>query len=162
MTTEKLTPRDFVFCGIRANDKGAPFISIRLLVDDEIQAKEMFFGYTAKQHRRLSVGQVYRGASFSETQALNIGSVNWLRKWENREDCLEWEARETAAQERRAHLKLESDATAMSEMQKLLLPLRRRYSALRNRYDMAGASALELAILTALRTPVRATEKEKS
>lgn len=106
-----------------------------------------------------SVGHVY-ACDFTPDGETVIGldRARWVRRWDVQSDLITWEAETQQAKAELKRLKLEKEGN-VSEIELLLLPMRRRYEAARKRYDMSACRALEEAMLQALRTPVRSTEK---
>lgn len=156
-TTDEPRPLDFACCGLRVDRQGKALIAIRAYENGALGA-EMAFSFKRREHGHMHAGSVYTGARFSSTQAIGLPVSKWVRKWPVAEDRIEWEARHAAALESLACAKLERDETAVADLQRLMLPLRRRYAELLRRYDMAGTRALETAVVSALQTPPRRSE----
>jgi hypothetical protein len=106
------------------------------------------------------VGAVYTGAEFDEGQAKGLAEARWSRMWPNAEDRIEWQARDQHALDLERAERMEADTRKMSDIETVMLPLRRRYEVLRKKHDRSGMYALERAVQAALLSAPRATEKE--
>lgn len=158
MTTEKtFVTREFVYTGIRVDAKQKRFVTLRLIEADDVLGQEMHFDF--KRDRSRVVGNVY-SCEFSEdgSTVRGLERAKWVRTWPNEQDRIEWAARESQAETQIKRAKLEADAGRVSDIERIMRPLRQQYEAMRNRYDMEGVAALEGAIMSALRTPVRKSE----
>lgn len=156
MTTEqKGAPRKFVYCGQRSDGKTRS-VRIAVLTEDG-SAVEKFQEYAYKRTLDRSVGSVYVGASFDEKNAYGLHTAKWEAQWDV-SDTLQWEAENAVALERMATAKLEADATRISELERLLAPIRKQYAKNMERHDHAACGALEAAVLKAIRSRPRSYE----
>jgi len=130
---------------------------MRLIEADGSLGREMHFSY--KRSHAYIVGQVY-SCEFSESgeTVYGLDRAKWLRRWEDEQARIEWHTKERQAETAVKRAKLEADAGRVSDIEQALRPLRELYSSMRARYDMDGCRALEEAVLSALRTPVRKAE----
>lgn len=148
---------DFVYCGRRWSDAHSKlYVSVRPIKDGELR-KEMLFEFSRKAHR--TVGGVYTGATFSTTSARGLeASLKYTRQWQDRADLIDWQSRDGAAESSARTKKLEGDAKKVSEIEKIMLPLRKQFEGYRAKRDQAGMKALRAAVIAALTSTPRQTE----
>lgn len=148
---------DFVYCGRRWSDASNKLVlCIRPIKDGELQ-EAMLFAFDRKAHR--TVGGVYSGAEFGGSSARGIaGSLRYERMWEDRTELIDWQARDEYAESASRRRKLEADAKKISEIERIMLPLRNQFQAYRVKRDHAGMEALRAAVLNALASAPRASE----
>lgn len=158
MTDKTFNRREFVYTGVRVDAKNKRFVTLSLINEDGTLGKPMSFDY--KRSYAKITGQVY-ACEFSEDEntVRGLDRASWLRAWDNEQDRIDWQSRESAAETDVKRAKLEADAGRVSDIQRIMTPLRAQYEAMRDRYDMEGCRALEAAVMAALRTPVRKTEQ---
>lgn len=142
-------PMEYVCCGRRwSSVSGKLLISIRTIDGSEL-GEEMVFPFDRKMNR--SVGAVYSGASFNVKGARGLSGTNqFLRPWANKTDVIDWQARDEHAETMARSKKLEGDLKKVSEIEKILLPLRVQYDSYRVKRDHAGMEALTAAVVRAL------------
>lgn len=153
----ELLPADFVYTGLRLDEKGKRRISIRVLNADGTLTGELWLEYSRKADR--TVGAVYRGARFAEGQAAGIDGAVFVERWNDEAQCIEWAARHQSVEARMRLKSLEADSGRVGELETALRPARKTYDSMRRRYDTAGMAALEQAVLAALRAPLRKSEQ---
>lgn len=154
-TPEEFLPFDYVYAGRRTLKGGKPGVEIYRLVDGQLGGSSVF---EAKALKARVIGGIYRGATFSDQSARGLDTVTFVDRWKDPAACIDWRARDEAAEARQRLIKLEADAKKINEIEAILLPLRRRYATYVRQYDNAGKYALEQAMLSALRAPPRSTE----
>lgn len=154
---EQFIPCDFVYCGVVLSGKEMS-VCIASIQDNGELGSQSFFPH--KKSRELSIGGIYRGASFSETKVSGLDAVHYVSRHSNEDDIIKWRARNDAAKTKDRSLKLEKDAKKINEIDEQLKSLRKLYSTYRKRNDHAGLEALEAAVLRSLRTPIRQAEAE--
>ena len=135
MIIEESTPKDYVYAGQRLA-KGKRYVEI-VPIDPATGALEKSMWFAAKRDLIKSVGAVYRGACFSEGQALGIATARFETMWRDREDALRWEAYDAQALASLKQAKIEADSTRVAQIDTVLLPLRRIYSRALVRHDHA-------------------------
>jgi len=155
-STDNLSALDFVYTGQRATGKGDRCVSIRIIAEDGTLTEERWFKYSRKSDH--VIGGIYRGARFSDTQAIGLERVSFIRRWSDEADRIEWTAKHEAVGSQFRLKSLESEAGRISDLEKALREARKAYDGLRRRYDKAGMAALEQAVLAALRAPLRKAE----
>lgn len=147
---------DFIYCGQRlvaGNKMGVKFTLLR-----EGRPAGTFVTQKAGRGTKV-VGGVYTGARFSKETAVGTGEARFVRMWEDSAEVMTWEALDGAAIAEARSRKLAADASRVSEIERLLIPLRKLHQTSRARNDHAGLEALEAAVLRALRTPIRAADR---
>lgn len=150
-------PRDFVFLGKRADSKLQQFAEIQHINDDGTLGEKGLYKWSAKLNK--NVGGIYRGASFNEKgSARNLEGSRFQKLWPNQEDRMIWQSETEAVDVALRNAKLEKDEGRISEIEKVMLPIRKTYENLRFRHDYAGCEALEKAVLRALRSAPRVIE----
>jgi hypothetical protein len=149
-------PLDLAYCGRRWTDSGKLFVVICPIKEGVLQ-KEMWFDFDRKAVR--TVGGVYSGASFSEKGVRGLSArLQYLRQWPDSSQLLDWQARDEDAEVQARSKKLEGDAKRVSEIEKIMLPLRAQYEGYRKKHDVAGMRALRAAVQNALMSAPRKTE----
>jgi hypothetical protein len=149
-------PLDLVYCGRRWTESGKLFVVVCALKEGVLQ-REMWFDFDRKALR--TVGGVYSGASISEKGVRGLTSrLQYLRQWSDRSQLMDWQARDEDAEVQARSKKLEGDAKRVSEIEKILLPLRAQYEGYRKKHDVAGMRALRTAVQNALMSAPRTTE----
>lgn len=147
---------DFVYCGRRTLSNGKMGFAVAPIRDGKLQ-RQMLFPFDRKAHR--AVGGVYSGAEFNDSQALGLnGALKYVRRWTVQHDLVDWQARDDHAESEARTKKLEGDAKKVSEIERVLLPLRVQYESYRKRRDHAGMEALRSAMLNALMSAPRTGE----
>jgi hypothetical protein len=148
---------DFVYCGRRwSKSSGSMMLCVRAIKDGVLQDAGLY-AFDRKAHR--AIGGVYSGAVFSEEGIRNLsGDLVYQRRWDVREDLIDWQARDEAAESASRSKKLEADAKKISEIEKIMLPLRVQYENYRKKRDHAGMEALRAAVVNALASSPRSTE----
>ena len=150
-------PLDFVYCGRRwSQSSGSMVICIRAIKDGVLQAAGLY-EFDRKAHR--AIGGVYSGALFNEASIRNLsGALVYQRRWDVREDLIDWQSRDAAAESVSRSKKLEADAKKINEIEKIILPLRVQYDNYRKKRDHAGMDALRAAVVRALASSPRSSE----
>ncbi|MEO5774699.1 MAG: hypothetical protein ABIQ32_11360 [Sphingomicrobium sp.] len=151
---------DFIYCGVRQIIGGKLGDCVLPLLADGTRATRLFARKGNKGSRRV-VGGVYAGAKFSAEQASGLDAARFVRRWDNADDVMRWEAADGQAEDAIRTKKLEADAGRISEIERVLLPLRRVYHAHRRQNDHSGMEALRAAVQRALSTPPRVSEQDK-
>lgn len=155
---EEFVAKRFVHAGSRwAYEKKKMWVAIAPLNDDGTLGELRYFDWSRKRDR--VVGGVYTGTTFSAGSVKGLNTARFDGKYHDRAQILEWDVKHHDATKQSASVKLEKDMGKTSELEDLLLPLRRQYEAARNRYDHGKTAAIEAAVLAALRAKVRPEEK---
>lgn len=149
------SPFDFVYVGRRALQGGKPGGEIRKIVDGQLTDAYVFAAASLKGR---VIGCIYRGAHFSSSQARGLAAAEFVGRWEDQGDLIDWKARDQAFETEQRRFKMEADAKKVNEIEAIMLPLRKLYASYSRKYDHAGKEALEQAVLRALRAQPRATE----
>lgn len=156
MTEEAMVPHDIVYIGKRLGAGGKMILGFQLLNENGSFGECLFYAYDRKMDR--TIGAVYTGAEFANDQSRGIASANFVKMWDNRDDRIMWQAKNDQIEAIIRNTKLEKDAGKISDIEKIMLPLRKQYDTLRVRHDHAGQEALERSVLRALRSSPRSTE----
>jgi hypothetical protein len=160
MTTEDngevFVEREYVFGGKRMGDKNKVFVAIYLINEDGTLAKAQH--YEHNKSRNKVVGGIYKGAKFSESRVRGLDDAKYDRRWNIQADRIMWDAEHERAEVEIRRSKMEKDAGRISDLEQILLPLRKQYEALRYKRDYAGQEAFEAAVLRALKCAPRAIE----
>jgi hypothetical protein len=147
---------EYVYCGRRWSVSEKLLISVRPIKDGEL-LREMLFDFDRKMVR--SVGGVYSGASFHDNGARGLSSANrFERLWQDKSDLIDWQVKDENVEIAARSKKLESDSKKVSEIEKILLPLRQQYESYRVKRDLAGMAALSSAVQRALQAAPRTSE----
>jgi hypothetical protein len=159
--TELLNSQDFVYCGRRLLVSGKLAIAVRPIAEDGTLQGERLFAFERKGHR--SVGGVYSGARFTETQAAGLFSpqLKFMRRWQEADDRIEWEALDGAAEAADRARKMEADDKKVSDIEAAMIPLRAQFERFRHMRNRGGMEALRAAVLAALEAPLRPAEREE-
>lgn len=153
---DKTEALDFVYCGRRVLTNGKLGICVAPIRDGKLQ-REMLFLYERKAHRY--VGGVYSGAEFNERQMVGLtANLKYVRPWTVQHELIDWQARDQHAEAEARAKKLEDDAKKVSEIERVLLPLRVQYESYRKQRDLAGMEALRSTVLSALASTPRTNE----
>jgi hypothetical protein len=152
--SEEYAPMDFVFCGLRSS-RDRLVMAIAPITSGEVE-ETIFFAHKGKL--RYVIGGVYSGAEFSASGAKGLDSASFVRSWSDRGEVIRWQALSDQAEAQARTKKLEANARKVNEIEAVLLPLRKQYAVFQRQRDRAGASALEQAVMAALRAPVRQGE----
>lgn len=152
---EAFVAKDFVYCGVRMFKKELGVVIVALNPDGTL-GKESAYDY--KKSRERTIGGIYRGALFSETQCQGIDTVKYVESYKDSEAVIGWQARNDQAKSQERINKLEKDAKKTNEIDTMMLPLRKYFNNYRKRNDYAGMDALEAAVIRSLRTPIRQSE----
>lgn len=157
MADKVFVPQDFVYTGKALDDKNKAFVIVRPINADGTLGKRM--SYEMKKGRDRIVGAVYTGASFSEEGSIRgLDDVRFVKQWDNREERMEWKAKDEQVDVEIRNIKLEKDVGRISDIEQIMLPLRKTYENLRFRHDWAGQEAFEKAVIRALRSAPRVIE----
>lgn len=149
--------KDFVFIGKALDDKMKVFVIIQPIEADGTLGKKMSYGFNRKRDK--NVGGIYTGAMFDEAGTVrNLDGSRFQKLWPNQEERMVWQAKNEAVESELRGAKLEKDEGRISEIEKILLPIRQTYENMRFRHDWAGCEALEKAVLRALRSAPRVIE----
>lgn len=155
--TDTQTARDFIYAGRRVITGGRIGHAIFPIGDDGELMDERLYDlgkYAA------AVGGQYRGATFGETKSIGVAVAKFIgARWPDRDRCIDWEAEDKAAEIEMAGKRLAADAKRKSEIDAIMLPLRRRYDAARRRGDYGAYTALRQVVLASLEKPPRENEK---
>lgn len=158
MSALEKIPHDFVFVGKVYTDKKKMYVAVRKILADGALSDEPFY-YEAKRGRSFIVGGVYTGAAFdTEGSVSNLDNAKYARRWPDVDAIREWQIADQQAETDKKRDTIEKDEGRVSELQKILLPLRRDHAKLVARYVRSDVRAFEEAVLDALRTPPRASE----
>jgi len=165
MTDEKEstpTAKDFVYAGRRQSAKDGKIIHAVYVLspkDGKPEDERPFF-YDAKVFGRggLSIGVVYRGASFDNARAYGLPDARWLGKYHDAASIVQWEAADDRTMRELAAKRLEK--THKGEVETILLPLRRHVQTLRRRGAHSDASALVNLVMAEMYRPLTKTELE--
>lgn len=150
---------DFVYAGRISTTPKKVYAQIHCLLDGQLGPRQL---YDPKALKKLAIGGVYRGVTFCDGTARGLEKARFVGRWSESEAMLmDWRARDDAVESAQRLAKLEADTRKHSELEALLLPVRKLYAAYTRKYDKAGLEALEQAVLRALRAPPRKTEVGK-
>lgn len=158
MTDDTFEPVLLCYAGERLN-QGKRFVAF-YETDTALETTTgeiLLFVY--KKDKAYSVGGIYGGAKRSGKTFVGLDRLKWTGILRNEEARLDMRARHEETMFELARAKLEKEAGADPFLAKLI-DFRRLHTRLMKRYDLAGAQALEQAVLRALRTPIKSTEKE--
>jgi hypothetical protein len=155
---KEFVERDFVYIGKSIADDGKVYCGNAIVNEDCTLEKTKWYGYKKKMDR--IVGGVYRGASFSENTAKGLEQAIWRTRWHDQGDVIKWQADDEKVEVEIRSKKMEKDEGRISELEKILLPLRTQYESYRSRHDCAGMEALEKSMLRALKSAPRVIEKD--
>lgn len=154
--SENYEALDYVYCGRRLLANGKLSVAVRPISPSGELMRELHFSHSRKNEK--TIGGVYSGALFSESSVQGLGNVQYSRRWQDKEDLIDWQSRDGEAECRIRASKLEADAKKISEIEHGMLFLRRQYENYRKQRDHAGMAALEGAVVRALRCAPRTTE----
>lgn len=147
--SEAATPSDFVHMGERVTTGGRLCDKIQRIENGKFVGEPML--YPSPRRRRV-IGGIYTGVRFTGTSALGFGDAKYTGKmYADATAILTWES--LAAESRVEHRgRLEEVKNVKSgELDRLTLPLRREYTAMRQRGDWVGAEAFLGAVAIAIR-----------
>lgn len=153
--SEDYTKRDFIYGGRRmlvGNRIGHAVFPIG--DDGEVMPERL---YHLKTWRGI-VGGVYRGAEFSENRSLGIINSSFVKRWDDPETVIAWEAAEAGAEAEQSSLRLQRDAKKQSELAKALLPIRRAIHKANVRGAWQDAAAIRTAVSLLLAKPLTKEE----
>lgn len=153
MSEENFVAKDFVYGGLRVSNKERFVAIIQIKEDGTISTNEQLYPY--KRNRDRVVGGVYRGATFSDSKVRGLDDVSFVSVWKNGEDKMRLEALDYEANHIYKRLSLEKNADKMTEIEKIMLPIRQQYTAMIKRGDFHGASAFKFAVTEAITKPVK-------
>lgn len=156
------TPMDFVYAGRRITTEGTLAHAIYPLAPNGDPLKETAFLYGAKVFGRggLSIGVVYRGASFDETKAYGLQDARWHGFFAGGKDrVIQWEAADNETMATLAAERLEK--SHKGEVEETLLPLRKAIHAMRKRGAHSDAHALVQMVMAEMYRPLTVKEKEE-
>lgn len=157
MSEEKIyIERLFVYCGLRYNQELD--VLIQPLDDSGALLAPQLYSY--KRGRDKVLGGIYKGASFYEGGVRGLDDAVYVDTFDNRDELISWQAKHEEAKLKDRALKLEANAKKISEINRILAPLRKVHSSFISRRDYAGAEALEASVLRALRMPLNKTDNE--
>lgn len=160
MADAEFKPCKLVYQGERYG-KGKRHVVFALLGDDGTLGDGLWYDY--KVPRAKTVGNIYSGAEclINADGGVRMRGLDTHLLFDSRypdeEKRLEWEALDREA--RRVRGLEKADKADRSDMERILLPLRKQYWAAMKRGDVYGANVVEHAVLMALRTPVRKSEE---
>ncbi|UWE19331.1 hypothetical protein [Herbaspirillum huttiense] len=155
---DPLIAMDFVYRGRRILGSGKLAVCLAPLQDGKA-LQERHFLFDKKAHR--AIGGIYSGAKFTANEMSGLSAhLTFVGKWQAAADLIDWEARDALAEQIARSKRLESDVKKVSEIEKILLPLRRQFENYRQKRDTAGMEALRKAVVSALGTSPRAFENE--
>jgi len=152
---DEAVPRDFVFIGRRAGNGSKAFGALRQIRDGQLGPEE-YYGIDTTKGK--IVGGVYSGAKFYEGGSRGIGAATWSKRWDVSDDLIMWRALDDAVETALRTAKLMGDSKKISEIDDILLPLRKLYASYAKQYSHSGREALEQAVLRSLRSAPRKTE----
>jgi hypothetical protein len=153
---QEFTPRDFVYAGRRMLRGDVIGYAIHPINDDGTLAGERL--YKLKRYGGI-VGCRYTGATFAETSSKGIETAKWVDQWPNEGDRMEWQALDRSAEVDRKTASLKADAKATNEIDRIMLPIRKRIHSANARGDYAGAMALKLAVQISVNKPLRSDQE---
>jgi hypothetical protein len=151
--------RDYVFIGKHWQTQTSKMmVLIRLINEDgTLNPRESMYAYSKKMDK--TIGGIYRGALFTDKQSRGMDGAKYTGRWSNTEDIALWESQAEDAETAQANVRLEKDDARVTEIAKIMKPLRKQYETMRGRYDHGGMEALERAVVRALRTQLKVVEK---
>lgn len=154
--SDEFFKRQFVYLGQRTG-KSDQCAVIRIVLNDEIVSDEIWYKYDRDWAKKV-VGGIYDGAEFNEKQVRGFKAAHYVRRWGKSQDLIDWVARDQKAEADKRSEKLQADARRVSEIDKIMLPLRQQYAALSKKYDSAGMRALQSAVMQSLIEAPRKSE----
>lgn len=154
MLTDELVPMRYVYAGVRISDK-KPFVELYPMHDDGTLEEGQWYQWDKKAR---SIGGIYKGAEFSLKSSKWRQGIYTGEKLEDESKIIMWEAKNTEALTRLKAIKLEGDARKQATILETLEPLRELYTKAMTIGDYAGAHALEMAVMQALKKPYRKKE----
>lgn len=148
---------DFVYCGRRWNGSKL-FIVVRPIRGGKLE-DELAYAFNRKAHR--AIGGVYSGAKFNDTSIIGLAAaLQYVRRWDDKAQLIDWESRDHHAESEARQKKIEADDKKVSEVEKIMLPLRVQFEGYRMKRDLAGMDALRAAVLAALSSSPRVIETD--
>jgi hypothetical protein len=153
---DNFKPLDYVYLG-RYKSGGKLHFAIRAIQPDGTLGRTSLYAY--KNNMARTIGGVYTGATFDEGGTVRgLKEARWKGRWGNQDDIIEWQTRDEQVGSEVRAAKMEKDAGQVSEIERILLPLRKKYETYRRQADYEGKEALEQAVLRALRQAPRSSE----
>ena len=125
--------------------------------DDGTLGPDKYYQIT-KGTRWLRAGAVYEIPTAENGSTIQAVNAKYTGKWENAEDGAAWQLATQAAEAEDAMIRTHKrEADGRAELLELLRPLRDQYA---RTISTSRRLALEVALLNALRTPIRKRERE--
>jgi len=125
--------------------------------DDGTLGPDKYYQIT-KGTRWLRAGAVYEIPTAENGSTIQAVNAKYTGKWENAEDGAAWQLATQAAEAEDAMIRAHKrEADGRAELLELLRPLRDQYA---KTISTSRKLALEVALLNALRTPIRKGERE--
>lgn len=152
---EEHIPLNFIYTGVVYTSHGLGIEVIPINQDGGLGDAGC---YSHKKSREYAIGGIYSGATFSGTSARGLDSASYQSMYGDKDAIIGWKARNDLAKSKERTAKLEKDSKKINEIDNELLHLRKLYATYRKRNDRAGMDALESAVISSLRTPLRQSE----
>lgn len=149
---EFFVERDYVYAGLRISKSKNKHVAI-IPIEDGVLGKERWYEY--KRDRTGTIGGVYRGCSFSQNKVRGLGEAKFVNMWGEQPDRISWSLLDDESKLQEKLIKLEADTAKVSDIDRILAPLRTEYQKMRGRGDYHGANALKNAIVNSLQKTVK-------
>lgn len=157
MTDKVFVKREFVYTGERRASNGARMVSLAFIDAEGKLGEPQFFDW--KKAYDKYVGNVYECEVSEDGQTVRgLDKAQWRRTWSDEGMRILWVAKDREAKSLHAQAALEKKAGAVDDIERVLRPLRKQYSACIARFDYGGADAIERAVIATLRQPLRKSE----
>jgi hypothetical protein len=153
---QEFKERDHVYTGRRSIVGGTIAHAFQPINDDGTLDAERL--YKLKGYKGI-VGGRYTGAKFAESQSKGIAEAKWICQWPDEGDRMQWQAEDRAMEVYQRTAKLKADAKAMNEIDRIMLPIRKRIKLANSRGDYAAVMALKTAVQISLSKPLRSDEE---
>ena len=156
---DDMVPARFVYTGLRRGRNGKMCISLCVIEESGTKLGEERWFPNDKGWARSVTGGIYKGASFSATQAMNVPRSEYVTQWPDKAMREEWQATEQQAIAADRTAKDEAKVGRTTDIERDLHSLRKAYESMGARGDWAGQASLEMAVMRALRKPLRSFEE---
>lgn len=101
----------------------------------------------------------YTGATFGNKSSFGVVLAKLISSWPDRSLFIDWESDDRAAEIEAVARRMRSDLKRQSELDAILLPIRKRLYAARQRGDIATVIAIRTAVMASIEKLPRKDEK---